>query len=154
MGRLLPFLNWLHWLNPKDTRNRTFSDHPKFYHDSDPRDDLNGMDVARKVVILARTCGLSLEVDALPVENIVPPQLQSAASPEAFMRELPNYDGYFDRLNREALAESSVLRYVGNRRIDSIGTVDVGGNSSVKLVKVPASHPFASLNVKRVLYPR
>ena len=49
------------------------------YTEPDPRDDLNGMDVARKVVILGRLAELSLSTDTLAVENIVPAELRSVS---------------------------------------------------------------------------
>eukprot|EP00842_Homolaphlyctis_polyrhiza_P000312 jgi/Hompol1/1281/HPOL_001158-RA len=106
------------------------------YTEPDPRDDLNGMDVARKVVILGRLSGLDLSLDTLSVENIVPEAIRSAATAEEFLAKLPEYDDHFARLNQEALAAGSVLRYVG--------VVDAKG-SSVKLVRYPFSHPFASM---------
>ncbi|KAI8641228.1 homoserine dehydrogenase-domain-containing protein [Parasitella parasitica] len=108
------------------------------YTEPDPRDDLNGMDVARKVTICGRLAGLELDLSTLPVENIVPKELQSIKSTDEFMAKLPEYDGHFSKLNAEALKENQVLRYVG--------LVDVrGGQSGVKLAKYPATHPFASL---------
>ncbi|KAI9494416.1 hypothetical protein BDB00DRAFT_819068 [Zychaea mexicana] len=108
------------------------------YTEPDPRDDLNGMDVARKVTICGRLAGLDLDLSTLSVENIVPGPLQSVASADEFMAKLPEFDGHFKQLNEEAKKEGQVLRYVG--------LVDVkGGNSGVKLIKYPASHPFASL---------
>ncbi|KAJ3296954.1 hypothetical protein HK104_000999 [Borealophlyctis nickersoniae] len=107
------------------------------YTEPDPRDDLNGMDVARKVVILGRVAGLNLDLSTLPVENIVPAELRSFASADEFMSKLPGFDAHFSELNEAAKREGAVLRYVG--------VVDPKGNSSVKLIKYSASHPFASL---------
>jgi hypothetical protein len=47
------------------------------------------MDVARKVVILARECGLQLGLDDLTVASLVPPQLASLATPADYMAALP-----------------------------------------------------------------
>ncbi|KAJ3312303.1 hypothetical protein HDV04_003196 [Boothiomyces sp. JEL0838] len=105
------------------------------YTEPDPRDDLNGLDVARKVVILGRVSGLPLSLDTLQIENIVPKELREADA-STFMEQLSNYDDYFSKLNKEALESKSVLRYVG--------CVDPNG-SSVALKKFDASHPFASL---------
>ncbi|KAJ2398290.1 Homoserine dehydrogenase, partial [Coemansia sp. RSA 2559] len=109
------------------------------YTEPDPRDDLNGMDVARKVTILGRAAGLSnIGIDTLPVENIVPEALRSVATADEFMIRLPEFDAHFKTLNDEALASGSVLRYVG--------TVDgSGAKSSVKLARFPMDHPFATL---------
>ena len=109
------------------------------YTEPDPRDDLNGMDVARKVVILGRLAGLSLSLDTLSVENIVPQPLQQVESADAFMSRLPEFDAHFEALNKEALESGSVLRYVG------VVDAKKPEASSVKLVRYDASHPFASL---------
>ncbi|KAI8324340.1 homoserine dehydrogenase [Martensiomyces pterosporus] len=108
------------------------------YTEPDPRDDLNGMDVARKVTILGRVAGLDIGTDTLPVENIVPEALRGVATAEEFMSRLPEFDDHFKKLNAEALAAGSVLRYVG--MVDA-----AGGQSSVKLARYPLDHPFASL---------
>ncbi|KAG0275297.1 hypothetical protein BGZ95_008954 [Linnemannia exigua] len=95
------------------------------YTEPDPRDDLNGMDVARKVIILGRVAGLDLTQETVQVENIVP-ELLRGASPEKFMESLPDFDDYFSKLNKEAIENGQVLRYVG--------LVDpVHGKSSVTL---------------------
>ncbi|KAJ2787284.1 Homoserine dehydrogenase [Coemansia interrupta] len=108
------------------------------YTEPDPRDDLNGMDVARKVTILGRVAGLDIGTDTLPVENIVPEALRSVATADEFMSRLPEFDGHFKELNEQALASGSVLRYVG--------MVDGQGNQSgVKLARYALDHPFASL---------
>ncbi|KAG9288363.1 hypothetical protein G9A89_021394 [Geosiphon pyriformis] len=108
------------------------------YTEPDPRDDLNGLDVARKVVILGRLAGLDLTVENLPVENIVPEDLRAVPSSEEFLKKLSEFDHHFEELNQTALNNKEVLRYVG--------VVDpVNGKSSVSLVRLPFNHSFASL---------
>ncbi|RCH80171.1 hypothetical protein CU097_003398 [Rhizopus azygosporus] len=98
------------------------------YTEPDPRDDLNGMDVGRKVVICGRLAGLDLDLSTLPVENIVPEELRAVPTAQEFMSKLPEYDDHFAKLNQEALSNNQVLRYVG--------TVDVkGGKGGVQLIK-------------------
>src|SRR5690606_13834591 len=67
-----------------DARSRGFTE-------PDPRDDLSGMDVARKVVILGRELGLSLELDDVEVEGLVPEALQNLTVPD-FLAALPQHD--------------------------------------------------------------
>ncbi|TPX35048.1 homoserine dehydrogenase [Synchytrium microbalum] len=107
------------------------------YTEPDPRDDLNGMDMARKVVILGRIAGLNLSLETLDVENIVPTELRSCPTADEFMSKLPGSDDHFRALNYLARAGGEVLRYVG--------VVDPKGASSVKLMRYPASHPFAGM---------
>ncbi|CAG8644912.1 14714_t:CDS:2 [Acaulospora colombiana] len=108
------------------------------YTEPDPRDDLNGLDVARKVVILGRIAGLDLDLDSLPVENIVPESLRALPSSTEFMERLSEFDHHFENLNQTAKSNDQVLRY--------IGVIDpVHNEKSVKLVSLPSSHPFASL---------
>lgn len=83
------------------------------YTEPDPRDDLNGMDVARKVVILSRVAGQSLTLETLPVENIVPGDLRSVPDIDAFMKGLEKFDDHFESLRKEAFKNGEVLRYVG-----------------------------------------
>ncbi|KAI8614621.1 homoserine dehydrogenase-domain-containing protein [Chytriomyces sp. MP71] len=109
----------------------------KGYTEPDPRDDLNGMDVGRKVTILGRVAGIPLNLETLPIENIVPEPLRAVASAEEFMKRLPEYDDHFAALNAAAAAKGRVLRCVG--------VVDPREGSSVRLAEYDASHPFASL---------
>lgn len=111
----------------------------KGFTEPDPRDDLNGMDVARKVTILARVAGkANLELSSLPVDSLVPPELASVKSSEEFMQRLPEFDTSFAQKAKQASDRGEVLRYVG--------VVDLQGKESgVKLVSYPQSHPFAAL---------
>ncbi|KAI5668926.1 hypothetical protein M9H77_18779 [Catharanthus roseus] len=109
------------------------------YTEPDPRDDLSGTDVARKVIILARESGLRLELSDIPVESLVPEPLRASASAEEFMQQLPQYDQ--DWAKKRQLTEESgeVLRYVG--------VVDVvKQKGTVELHKYSKDHPFAQLS--------
>eukprot|EP00928_Gymnodinium_smaydae_P088709 TRINITY_DN72770_c0_g1_i1.p1 TRINITY_DN72770_c0_g1~~TRINITY_DN72770_c0_g1_i1.p1 ORF type:complete len:380 (+),score=89.29 TRINITY_DN72770_c0_g1_i1:90-1229(+) len=119
-----------------DAKNKGFTE-------PDPRDDLSGTDVQRKVTILARECGLKVEMDDIPVRSLVPAALQDWSPPaganlgDAFVKELEAYDAEMDALIREAEEAGEVLRFVGS--------VDVAaGSASVKLGRYPKDHPFAS----------
>lgn len=85
------------------------------YTEPDPRDDLNGMDVARKVTILARLAGLPIESPAsFKIESLIPPELASAASSEEFMNGLAQYDDRMEEVRSKAQKEGKVVRYVGS----------------------------------------
>ena len=85
------------------------------YTEPDPRDDLNGMDVARKLTILARIAGLKTEgPDSFPVESLIPEPLQSASSAEEFMQKLPDFDSDMESYKDKAEKAGKVVRYVGS----------------------------------------
>ncbi|KAF2432349.1 hypothetical protein EJ08DRAFT_585577 [Tothia fuscella] len=109
------------------------------YTEPDPRDDLNGLDVARKLTILARISGLEIESPAsFPVQSLIPNELESCKSGDEFMKRLPEFDGEMDKLKQEAAKEGKVVRFVGS--ID-VAEKDV----KVGLEKFDASHPIAAL---------
>lgn len=131
-------------LSTSEKSSTKFSDVVKLakdlgYLEPDPRDDLNGMDFARKVTILARIAGFEVESpSSFTVDSLVPQPLESAASGAEFLEKLPQYDGDFQKRKDDALAENKVLRYIGE--------VDFKANKvSVGIAKYDFDHPFASL---------
>ena len=108
------------------------------YTEPDPRDDLSGTDVARKLVILAREAGRELALEDVQVESLVPASLRQA-SVDDFMARLGEVDAGFDAQLAKARAAGNVLRYVAK--------LDAEGRASVGLVELPAAHAFGNLRL-------
>ncbi|PVU91756.1 hypothetical protein BB559_003988 [Furculomyces boomerangus] len=109
------------------------------FTEPDPRDDLSGLDVARKATILARISGANIELDQLALENIVPEPLRPTPTADEFMSKLPEFDDHFSALNKAAYEKGEVLRYVASIDIEN-------KDYRVELKSFPKSHPFASLS--------
>lgn len=109
----------------------------KGYTEPDPRDDLSGLDFARKVLILAREIGNPTELADIQIEPILPENCYKAPSIEAFFEELEKSNAYFDKLLQQAHAEGKVLRYIA---------IYENEKTSMKLEKVNSAHPFYSLS--------
>ena len=107
------------------------------YTEPDPRDDLSGMDVARKLTILARELGQHIEIGDFPVQNLIAKDLRNLETDE-FLRELPRYDDEMLALYREAKDEGKMLRYVAR--------LTAQGDASVGLEKVAADAPFSNIS--------
>ncbi|CAH0039123.1 unnamed protein product [Clonostachys rhizophaga] len=109
------------------------------YTEPDPRDDLNGLDVARKITILARLAGLPIESpSAFPVQNLIPKELQTAISSKEFLQKLPDFDHILEKEREEASKVNKVVRFVG--KVDIIS-----GEAKVGLKWFEKSHPIANL---------
>ena len=119
----------------------------KGFTEPDPREDLCGNDVARKLLILARELDLENEFEDIQIENLVPEELR-AKSKEEFLAKLEALNSTYLQ-KKEAQKEGFVLRYVGELSGDLQQTK---GNLDVKLVSVPVSSPLGSLKGSDVIF--
>jgi aspartokinase/homoserine dehydrogenase 1 len=106
------------------------------YTEPDPRDDLSGTDVARKVIILAREMGLKLDLAQVKVESLVPAEL-AGGSIEEFLDALPRHDAEMLKRYQAAKAAGRVLRFVGR--------ITARGEATVGVVELEARHAFANI---------
>lgn len=91
----------------------------KCFTEPDPRDDLSGMDVARKVLILAREVGMKLSLEDIDVQSVLPPEFDTSGDLDTFMTNLADADEWMAKQIASAKKQGKVLRYVG--QIDEQG---------------------------------
>jgi bifunctional aspartokinase / homoserine dehydrogenase 1 len=109
----------------------------KGYTEPDPRDDLSGQDVARKILILSREAGLKLEPEDVTIINLLNDACLNAPSVEAFFEELEKDNDRFEKLLKDAEANDEVLRF--------IASLDNDNKASIGLKSVGRLHPFFNL---------
>ncbi|MFN8268516.1 MAG: bifunctional aspartate kinase/homoserine dehydrogenase I [Chitinophagales bacterium] len=125
----------------------TFKDNLKFsevvldakakgFTEPDPRDDLSGLDVARKALILSRDCGAKMELSDIAVENLVPENLRDV-DVKTFLTKLPDVDASYEKLKNDAERKGNVLRYMA---------VIENGKVAIELKQVDSQHPFYNLS--------
>jgi len=110
----------------------------KGYTEPDPREDLSGMDVARKVVILAREMGMEASLDGMEIEGLIPPGLEEG-SVEDFLVRLGEHDDEMLQVVEQARAQGQVLRFVG--------VIDPESGTHVALRSYDTDHPFARIRL-------
>ena len=113
------------------------------FTEPDPRDDLGGVDVARKALILARTLGMKLEMSDVAVEALYPDELAGLSVPD-FLSALPKLDAPFADKVAAATAEGKVLRYAASVKPPSPEAPS--GSLTVGLLAVPATSPLGTLS--------
>lgn len=109
----------------------------KGYTEPDPREDLNGHDVARKLLILAREAGYELEFDDIEIENLVPEPAREVDTVDEFFEVLAEHDEVFEKRYREAADKNCKLCYIAHFE---------PGKARVGLEQLSAEHPFYSLS--------
>jgi aspartokinase/homoserine dehydrogenase 1 len=106
------------------------------YTEPDPRSDLSGEDVARKLLIIARNAGFSLGTDEVQVDGLVPESLRGLSA-DAFLARLDELDAPLAARHAEAASRGAVLRFLAR--------LNQRGHARVGLVEVPLTHPAARL---------
>lgn len=107
------------------------------YTEPDPRVDLSGKDVRRKLLILARETGLPFEATDIYIESILPDELMEAPDAETFFELLPKYDDHFAEQQAVAAKAGKVLRMLA--KLDD-------GEASIGLEAVDQESPFYFLS--------
>ena len=139
------FSGTLAYLTAELTAGKVWSEavrraHRLGYTEPDPRDDLGGLDVARKLLILARICGLDLKIQDVDVEPMLNrPDLADLPLRE-YWRRLPEADGEMAARFGQAAEEGLELAYLAE--LDMTGA---SGVARVGLRTVPLDHPVAGM---------
>jgi aspartokinase/homoserine dehydrogenase 1 len=107
------------------------------YTEPDPRVDLSGKDVARKLLILARETGIAMELDDIKINPLLPPSCLRAKSVDDFFNELKKNDDYFEKIRKKSFDKSKVLRFIAKLE---------KGKASISLQEVDSLHPFYNLS--------
>ena len=106
------------------------------FTEPDPRDDLSGLDVARKLLIMARESGLQLELSDIKIDSVLPEGFDDSGDVDTFMDNLKALDAPFLKRIEASAAKGEVLRYIGNI---------IDGKCQVSIESVGPSHPLFSL---------
>ena len=125
------------------------------FTEPDPRDDLGGVDVARKALIIAREIGIELEMENIVLESLVSPELEALEGVEAFLDRLPEMDETMRQKVQEAEKKEKVLRYIAEitpsavevglravERLSPIGQLDGPDNILVYETRRYRHHPL------------
>ncbi|MBV1908002.1 MAG: bifunctional aspartate kinase/homoserine dehydrogenase I [Kangiellaceae bacterium] len=103
------------------------------YTEPNPAEDLSGLDVARKVLIIAREAGLELELNDINLESLITPELTGIENGDEFIQQLPSLDQAIADKVSTAEANNQLLKYVAKIK---------NGKCEVKIIAVDSSHPL------------
>jgi aspartokinase/homoserine dehydrogenase 1 len=106
------------------------------YTEPDPKIDLSGIDVSRKILILARESGSNLELENIENNSFLPLECLQTTNNEEFFKSLVNYESHFQELFQKAAEKNCRLKYVAQF---------IDGKANVGLQEIPTEHPFYNL---------
>jgi bifunctional aspartokinase / homoserine dehydrogenase 1 len=109
------------------------------FTEPDPKIDLSGVDVARKILILIRESGYQMEIGDIENESFMPAECLATTTNEAFFESLTKHASHFDGIYKEAIAKESRLKYVAQFE---------NGKASLGLQFIAKDHPFYNLEGK------
>lgn len=148
----------LNWLFSNYTGEVSFADLVKRardlgYTEPDPRVDLSGTDVLRKLIIFSRTAGIRLERSDIEFNGFIPEDILCRENgPEQFCKKLQEWDGELKRIYEQAAQEGKKLRFIASSN---------NGRYRIALEKIDSSHPFFNVNgsdnafvIKSLRYPQ
>jgi len=139
------FSGTLGYITSELEKGRKFSEvireaNEKGYTEPHPRDDLNGLDVARKLVVLARTAGYAVGMENVEVKPFIPEEYFSEDDVHRFLDAMSRLDGNFEERMTRAKNKGLTLRYIGKMDATS-GNVKL----EVSLQEVLKQSPLGSL---------
>jgi len=108
----------------------------KGFTEPDPREDLSGMDVARKALIIARESGINAELEDVDCVPVIPEEFDTSGSVEEFLERLPSFDSWFEERIQTLKKTGKVLRFVGSI---------ADGKAQVGPIEVPQDGPLAAV---------
>lgn len=106
------------------------------YTEPDPKIDLSGIDVARKILILARESGMSIELDEIENESFLPQECLDTKDNKSFFESLIQYSGHFEKMLENAEKEGAKMKYVAQLE---------NGKAKVGIQLVKEGHDFYNL---------
>ncbi|MCO7185751.1 bifunctional aspartate kinase/homoserine dehydrogenase I [Tenacibaculum sp. XPcli2-G] len=106
------------------------------YTEPDPKIDLSGVDVARKILILARESGYELELSDIENNAFLPEKSLKTTNNDDFYASLTEFESHFQQVYKEAADKNCRLKYVAEFN---------DGKASVGLQHIPFDHPFYNL---------
>ncbi len=109
------------------------------FTEPDPKIDLSGIDVARKILILIRESGYEMEIEDIANESFLPKECLDTQSVPDFFESLKKHESHFNSLYNDAVAQNCRLKYVAQFE---------NGKASVGLQLIEPSHPFYNLEGK------
>jgi aspartokinase/homoserine dehydrogenase 1 len=107
------------------------------FTEPDPKIDLSGVDVARKILILARESGLEMELSDIENESFLPKACLETKDNDSFLSSLDDHNDHFEKLFTTAASKNCRLKYVAEL---------VDGKAKVGLKEIPAGHDFYNLS--------